>query len=107
MTAEDTVLVLNSGSSSVKFQLIQPKSGASLLHGIVERIGDDNSSVTVVYGDRELRHEAAVADYESALRVAFDLFSEAGGDLVTLRLVAVGHRVVHGGKNLYLSLIHI
>ena len=42
-----------------------------------------------------------VADHEVALRIAFELFAEAGARLDTVGLVAVGHRVVHGGPDLY------
>ena len=80
-----TVLVLNSGSSSLKYQLVQPQTGAALLDGIVERIGEDGG----------------VADHESALRAAFNVIAPDGQDLNTLGLVAVGHRVVHGGPDLY------
>lgn len=80
-----TVLVLNSGSSSLKYQLVQPDSGKSLAHGIVERIGEDGS----------------VPDHEAALRLAFDRLTDDGKDLDGLDLVAVGHRVVHGGQRLY------
>jgi acetate kinase len=80
------VLVINSGSSSLKYQLIQPDSGKSLADGIVERIGERSSPV---------------ADHEAALRLAFDQLSEAGIDLKTCGLAAVGHRVVHGGPTFY------
>lgn len=80
-----TVLVLNSGSSSLKYQLIQPDTGTSLAHGIVERIGQDGS----------------VPDHEAALRLAFDRLADDGQDLESLGVVAVGHRVVHGGQRLY------
>ena len=80
-----TVLVLNSGSSSLKYQLIRPESGESLTHGIVERIGD----------------EGGVPDHEAALRAAFDLIARDGHDLDSLGLAAVGHRVVHGGSRFY------
>ena len=80
-----TVLVLNSGSSSLKYQLVQPQTGAALLDGIVERIGEDGG----------------VADHESALRAAFNAIAPDGQDMNTLGLVAVGHRVVHGGPDLY------
>lgn len=76
----DTVLVLNSGSSSLKYQLIQPDTAESLCHGIVERIGED----------------PAVPDHEAALRAAFEVLALDGRNLV-----AVGHRVVHGGPDLY------
>ena len=93
--------MLNSGSSSVKFQLIDPNSGASLADGIVERIGEDASTASLTVGDKEATRDARVADHEAALRTAFDLFEEAGTHLDTVGLIAVGHRVVHGGPDLY------
>lgn len=98
---EATVLVLNSGSSSVKYSLVQPDSGCSIADGIVERIGEDQSVATLVYGDRTLRRERAVADHEAALLLSFDLFAEAGGHPRELGLIGVGHRVVHGGGMFY------
>ncbi|APE16973.1 acetate kinase [Mycolicibacterium pallens] len=97
----DTVLVLNSGSSSLKYQLLQPDTATSLAHGIVERIGEETSTATLVFGSREIRRDGPIADHEAALRTAFELFREAGDDLDGLGLVAVGHRVVHGGQDLY------
>ena len=84
MTAA-TVLVLNSGSSSLKYSLVQPDTGVSLVDGIVERIGEDGG----------------VPDHEAALRAAFEAVAPAGQNLDELGLVAVGHRVVHGGPDLY------
>ncbi len=81
-----TVLVLNSGSSSLKYQLIEPDSGTSLAVGTVEQIGEPSSPV---------------ADHGAALRVAFDKLSDQGIDLKACGLVAVGHRVVHGGPVFY------
>ena len=101
MIQSRSVLVLNSGSSSVKFQLIDPDSGASLADGIVERIGEDASTASLTVGDKEATRAARVADHEAALRTAFDLFEEAGTHLDTVGLIAVGHRVVHGGPDLY------
>lgn len=97
----DTVLVLNSGSSSLKYQLLVPDTATSLAHGIVERIGEETSVATLESGAREIRREGRIADHEAALRAAFDLFAEAGQDLNDMGLVAVGHRVVHGGEDLY------
>ncbi|KUI27404.1 acetate kinase [Mycobacterium sp. IS-1742] len=96
-----TVLVLNSGSSSLKFQLIDPDSGLSLADGIVERIGEDSSSASLVCGEREITHSDRVPDHEAALRTAYGMFDEAGAELGSVGLVAVGHRVVHGGPDLY------
>jgi acetate kinase len=96
-----SVLVLNSGSSSVKFQLIDPDSGASLADGIIERIGEDASASSLTAGEKEVTRDDRVAHHEAALRTAFELFDEAGAHLDTVGLVAVGHRVVHGGPDLY------
>lgn len=97
----DTVLVLNSGSSSLKYQLVQPDTAVSLAHGIVERIGEDTSTATLIEGNNEIRRDGRIADHEVALRTAFEMFAEAGQGLDGLGLVAVGHRVVHGGQDLY------
>jgi acetate kinase len=101
MTEPRTVLVLNSGSSSLKYQLVDPDSGVSVAHGIVERIGDDSSETKLVIGDQELKRNNPIPDHETALRTVFELFAEAGADLDQQGLVAVGHRVVHGGQRLY------
>jgi acetate kinase len=79
-----SVLVLNCGSSSLKYAVVEPDSGRQLADGIVERIG-----------------QGEIADHEAALRAAFVALAESGCDLDALDLVAVGHRVVHGGPNLY------
>ena len=84
--ANRVVLVLNSGSSSLKYQLVEPDSGASRAGGTIERIGEESSPVV---------------DHEAALRRAFDELAEAGIDLKTVGLAAVGHRVVHGGKRFH------
>ena len=97
----DTVLVLNSGSSSLKYQLVEPESGRSLFSGIVERIGEDSSTAKLKYQDSPISREGRVADHEAALRLAFDLVAEAGESIADLGVVAVGHRVVHGGPKLY------
>ena len=79
-----TVLVVNSGSSSLKYAVVEPDSGTMVADGIVERIGD-----------------GPVADHAAALQVAFEQLAASGQPLDTLELVAVGHRVVHGGPDLY------
>jgi acetate kinase len=96
-----SVLVLNSGSSSVKYSVVEPDSGTTVADGIVERIGEETSSATLESAGRDIRRDGRIADHEAALRTAFDMFSEAGEDLDNLGLVAVGHRVVHGGQDLY------
>ncbi|BBX98472.1 acetate kinase [Mycobacterium lacus] len=83
---DSTVLVINCGSSSLKFQLIEPDSATSRATGMVERIGEESS---------------LVADHGTALRRAFEMLAEDGINLQACGLVAVGHRVVHGGKEFH------
>ena len=83
-----SVLVLNSGSSSVKYAVLEPDSGALVAEGIVERIGEDVE-------------KGGVADHAAAMQVVFDSLADDGHDLDSLGLAAVGHRVVHGGPDLY------
>ena len=84
MSPQRTVLVLNCGSSSLKYAVVEPDSGRQLADGIIERIGS-----------------GPISDHEAALRAAFDELAESGLHLDRLGLVAVGHRVVHGGPDLY------
>ncbi len=97
----DTVLVLNSGSSSLKYQLVEPETGTSVFDGIVERIGEETSTAKLRLGETQITRDGRVADHEAALRLAFDLVGEAGENLEHLGVMAVGHRVVHGGPKLY------
>lgn len=80
------VLVINSGSSSLKYQVVEPDSGTARATGLVERIGEESSSVP---------------DHDAALRRAFDTLADDGIDLQASGIVAVGHRVVHGGNTFY------
>ncbi len=94
------VLVLNSGSSSIKYQLFVMPEGRVLAHGLVERIGEDEGVITQQNDGKEIRHEERFADHAQGLRRAMALLTE--GDGAALRDIgeigAVGHRVVHGGE---------
>jgi acetate kinase len=78
------VLVLNAGSSSLKYQLVVPETGEVQAKGLVERIGEPGSPV---------------ADHAAALQTMQNDLAAAGVDLDTVGLRAVGHRVVHGGPD--------
>jgi acetate kinase len=97
-SANRLVLVINSGSSSLKFQLVEPDSGIARAVGIVERISEQSSSAHLNAGEHHLERDEKVADHDAGLRLVFDLLAEAGIDLKKAGLLAVGHRVVHGGK---------
>jgi acetate kinase len=79
-----SVLVLNAGSSSLKYQLVVPETGEKAAGGTIERIGESGSDV---------------ADHSAALQRMTDELRGDGIDLGSVQLRAVGHRVVHGGPH--------
>lgn len=97
----DSVLVLNAGSSSLKYQLVQPESGNVLASGLVERIGEPGARVEHARGDETREFVGEMADHQAALAKVFELFAETGHDLAAEGITAVGHRVVHGGPKFY------
>jgi acetate kinase len=87
--AAQNVLVINCGSSSLKFALIEPDSSQVSHHGLAERLGTANASLAIDDGESEAL--AAGADH----KVALDrILERVSGEQIT----AVGHRVVHGGE---------
>ncbi len=93
-----TVLVINSGSSSMKYQLIDVAAGAARASGIIERIGEPAGRASMTIDGKTREHSADISDHESALRLMRELFAEFGRPLHADELTAVGHRVVHGGS---------
>ncbi|MDJ1138405.1 acetate kinase [Streptomyces iconiensis] len=94
------ILVLNSGSSSVKYQLLDMADGKRLAVGLAERIGEDTSALThhpLGTGGDKRRHECRLADHDAALKAVAGELSADGIGLDSPELAAIGHRVVHGG----------
>ncbi|MET8867959.1 acetate kinase [Nonomuraea sp. NPDC004580] len=89
------VLVLNTGSSSIKYELIDPGTRARSARGLVERIGQERGRLTHRAGDGPPHvREQPFPDHGEGLAAVLAAFSSAGPELDP---VAVGHRVVHGG----------
>ncbi|MBE9403789.1 acetate kinase [Brachybacterium sp. p3-SID1565] len=95
--ADPRVLVINSGSSSLKFQLLSPADGTVDATGIVERIGLDMGAARITAGEQESTFAGPVPDHVEAMRIVEQLFGEVGLSLTDDRIMAVGHRVVQGG----------
>ena len=91
------VLVINSGSSSIKYQLVDVTSGDALASGIVERIGLEVGKVKHEGPSGATVLEQPVPDHETGMRLVLDLFEQQGPQLREEDLTAVGHRVVQGG----------
>lgn len=96
------VLVVNSGSSSIKYQLLEPETGTIIASGLVERIGEeDGGAIEHTAGEQTVTDKRQIPDHTAGLRLAFDKFAETGHDLTQAGITAVGHRVVHGGEVFY------
>ena len=93
------VLVLNAGSSSLKYSLVDAENGTAEASGSVERIGEDATTLTHRGPGGTHRDDGCAAgSAQEALAAALGAFEQHGPDLGDPRLVAVGHRVVHGGS---------
>ena len=102
------ILVINCGSSSLKYQLINVKDEGVLASGIVERIGIDGSNlVQKVEGRDKYVIEKDMPSHEEAIKLVLSaLVDENNGVITSLdEINAVGHRVVHGGEKYAKSVI--
>jgi acetate kinase len=95
----DTVLVINSGSSSVKYQLVDTATSTRLAGGSVERIGEGASREGASGEGASSEGDSGVANHAAAVEVLLDRLADDGHDVRHPGgLLAVGHRVVHGGS---------
>ncbi len=94
------ILVLNSGSSSLKYQLIEMETEQVLAKGNFERIGQSNSFLTHKVGDCKHKFERPVSNHEKAIKfVLTRLESKQYGVIKSVdEIDAIGHRIVHGGE---------
>jgi acetate kinase len=93
----DHVLVINAGSSSLKYSLVDTASGQAAATGLIERIGEEQSQQVHRCPGGEFHDKQPIASHEDALRAAVSAFETHGPALGDVGIVAVGHRVVHGG----------
>jgi len=100
MTHKMKVLVINAGSSSIKYQLYQMPEAKVLAKGIVERIGEESSKLSHCYNGKTHSVETKVEDHEKGMELILNtLVSKDVGVIQGIsEIVAVGHRVVHGGE---------
>jgi acetate kinase len=102
------VLVINCGSSSLKYQLIDMSSEESLAQGLVERIGINGSILTQkVEGKDKYEIETPLKDHQDAIELVLkSLVDEKYGVIKSMdEIAAVGHRVVHGGEKYASSVV--
>lgn len=96
------ILVLNSGSSSVKYQFVDAKDSVVLAKGIVDRVGMNDSVVTHErYDGDKVKISAEVLDHQTAIEYVLAVLLSKNHGVIQdkSQIEAVGHRVVHGGES--------
>lgn len=96
------ILVINCGSSSLKFQLINSESEEVIAKGLCERIGIEGSCLVYTpQGGEKQKTESPMADHTAAIKMVLDALTDEKTGVVKdlAEIGAVGHRIVHGGEN--------
>lgn len=92
------IIVINSGSSSLKFKLFESPSKNVLASGLIERIGLDDSIITIKYNNKKYREVQAIKDHTAAVDLLLQLLKKLNIVTDLNEISAVGHRVVAGGE---------
>ncbi|MEI0476341.1 acetate kinase [Brachyspira pulli] len=96
------VLVINSGSSSIKYQLFAMPEAKVLAKGLLEKIGEETSALkhTAVEKGKEKKIEQKVPDHKAGMALIFSLLTDKEVGVISdmSEISGVGHRVVHGGE---------
>ena len=102
------ILVINCGSSSLKFQLIESDTEAVLGKGLCERIGIDGSRIVYTpAGKDKITIESPMPTHTEAIKLVLDCLTDAENGVIAslAEINAVGHRVVHGGEKFASSVL--
>ena len=101
------VLVINCGSSSLKYQLIDSETEAVLAKGLCERIGIDGALTHQPAGKDKIKTEPAMPDHKTAIGIVLEQLTDKENGVVENldEIGAVGHRIVHGGEKFTKSCI--
>src|SRR5699024_3246840 len=104
---EMKILIINCGSSSLKYQVFDMTNEEVIGKGLVERIGNEGSKLTQKVNGEKYIIEESMPDHKTAMKFVFDsLVNKEHGILESLdEIGAIGHRVLHGGEELTESTI--
>lgn len=94
------ILILNSGSSSLKYQYMNSVSGKVYGKGLIERIGIDGSNIQHKKGDESIKIERDLPSHKEAVKLLFEVLTDDEHGIIDNvdDIQAIGHRVVHGGS---------
>ena len=99
------ILVLNSGSSSIKFQLFDMQTKTSLASGLVEQIGSNSSRAVLKANGEVYEIKRFIKDHHDGLEAMNELFVTSNTLHDLSELDGIGHRIVHGGESFFSSMI--
>ena len=99
------ILVLNSGSSSIKFQLFEMQTKTSLASGLVEQIGSSSSRAVLKANGEVYEIKRFIKDHHDGLEAMNELFTTSHTLHDLSELDGIGHRIVHGGESFFSSMI--
>lgn len=101
------ILVINCGSSSLKYQLIDSTTEKAMAVGLCERIGIDGRLVHTKAGEEKLTFEKPLPNHEAAVQAVLTALTDQGHGVISAlsEIEAVGHRVVHGGERFVGSVV--
>ena len=100
------VLVLNAGSSSLKYQLMNPESGVVKASGLCERIGIDGNLVHIS-NEEKIKKQIDMPTHKEAIEIVLNILTKGDTKVINSidEISAIGHRVVHGGEDFKSSVI--
>lgn len=95
------ILILNSGSSSIKYQLISMPSVAVICRGLIERIGTKNAGISHESNGQEIRKTKEILSHKVGLEFMVEMLTNADFGVISSpeEIEMIGHRVVHGGSS--------
>lgn len=100
---KDLVLVLNCGSSSIKFAALAPDGEEVALTGLIQRIGSLSANIKYTLAEQTTTRDTPNLDYHGAMALVTEVVNTSSS--LRERLLAIGHRVVHGGENFTSSVL--
>ncbi|MGM0608038.1 MAG: acetate/propionate family kinase [Candidatus Muiribacteriota bacterium] len=94
------ILVINCGSSSLKYELFNLPVGKSIAGGVAERIGEKKGSISLEYKDKKIKKETVLKDHKMAVKNVMELLMSEENKIIKEKneIAGIGHRVVHGGE---------
>jgi len=100
---KNLILILNCGSSSIKFAVMDPEKNHTKMSGLIQRIGSKDASIKYSKNKKTTSRKLSNIGYQDALEVITDIIDSEKS--IARNILAVGHRVVHGGEKFTKSVI--